>query len=53
MGKGASRKHINDALSSIAGVHQPRDVPEEGYPKVIREIDAMAEKYRIGKLKIA
>lgn len=53
MGKGAQRKHISDALVSIAGVAQPRDVPEEGLAKVIAAVDAMTAKYASGKLKLA
>ena len=53
MGKSAGRKHIADALVGIAGVAQPRDVPEEGLAKVIREVDTLTAKYASGKLKLA
>lgn len=53
MGPGATRKHIADALVGIAGVAQPRDVPEEGYAKVIEGIEALAATYTSGKRKLA
>jgi hypothetical protein len=52
MGDKATAADVKKALSDICGVSSPRDVPEEGYAKVIRALEELTAKYDAGKLKL-
>ena len=52
MGSKADRQDVKDALVVIAGVDQPRLVPEEGYAKVIVGLGLLAQEYESGRKKL-